>query len=56
MNDGDEMSPLGSGLADGSDSFDPSLLDAVDGQLPSAQIFQQTFNAQTSFAHVQIAV
>ena len=38
MNDGDEMSPLGSGLADGSDSFDPSLLDAVDGQLPSAQI------------------
>ena len=46
------MSPLCSGLADCSDCFDPSLLDAVDGQLPSAQIsnisYWKWFNSLSS--------
>ncbi len=56
LNDGDEMSPLGASLTDRGNSFDPSLLNAMDRQLPSAQIFQQAFNAQTSLAHIQIPV
>lgn len=56
LDDADEMIPFVTGVLDGRHRFDPGLLDAVDSQLPAAQVFQETFDAETGFPHVQVSV
>jgi hypothetical protein len=56
LDDADEMIPFVTGVLDGRHCFDPGLLDSVDSQLPAAQVFQETFDAETGFPHVQVSV
>ena len=56
MNDGNEMIPFVTSVLNGRNRFNPSFLNAVNGQLTAAQVFQETFNTETCLPHVQVAV
>ena len=56
MNGDDQIGPFMSRLSNGCNRLGPGLLKPMDSQLTSAQILQETFNAQTSFPHIQITI